>query len=115
MEKQKHYPITVCGHKAVYTVEIIGWNSAKITFKFNHRRGQKAVITHLEDEDFAKVKHGIDYTVLQCFVDTSRFSTSDIAVGFCKSVIDSVDIAINFDAKEHLVTKELEMLNLITA
>lgn len=115
MEKKKHYPITICGHKAVYTVEIIGWNSAKITFKFKHRRGQKVVITHLEDEDFMQIDNCIDYTTVKCFVNTSKFSTPDNAVYFCKTLIDTVDYAINFDAGEHLVTKELEMLNLITA
>lgn len=114
MERQKHYPITICGHKAVYTVEVIGWNSAKITFKFKHRRGQKAVITHLEDEYFAEIKYGIDYTVIQCFVNTSRFATPDNAVGFCKTIIDSVDIVVDFDSKEELITKELSLLNLIT-
>lgn len=112
--KQKHYPITVCGHKAVYTVEIIGWNRAKISFKFKHRRGQTVKITHLEDEDFAEISHGIDYTVLQCFVDTSRFSSENSAVCFCKTIIDTVDYAVNFESKEDLVTKELLSLNLVT-
>ena len=114
MEKQKHHPITVCGHKAVYTVEIIGWNSAKISFKFKHRRGQKVVITHLEDEDLVKINNCIDYTVIKFFVNTSKFSTMYNAVEFCKTLIDTVDYVVNFDAKETLVTKELLSLNLIT-
>lgn len=114
MERQKHYFIKVCGHKAVYTVEIIGWNSAKITFKFKHRRGQKVVITHLEDDDLVEIHNCIDYTTIRFFVNTSKFSTMYNAVEFCKTLIDTVNYAVNFEAKEHLVTKELELLNLIT-
>lgn len=115
MEKKKHYPITICGHKAVYTVEIIGWNSAKITFKFKHRRGQTVKVTHLEDDDLVEIDDCIDYTLVKFFVNPGKFSTPESAVRFCKQLIDTVDYAVNFDAKEHLVTKELEMLNLITA
>lgn len=114
MEKQKHYPITICGHKAVYTVEIIGWNSAKISFKFKHRRGQKIVITHLEDDDFIEVDNRLDYTTVKCFVNTSKFSTPENAVYFCKTLIDTVDCVVDFESKEHLVTQELLLLNLIT-
>lgn len=105
--KTKHYPITVCGHKAVYTVEITAWNHAKITFKFNHRRGQTVKITHLEDDELVDIHDYRDYTTISFWVNTSKFCCQSDAVYFCKTLIDTVDYAVNFEAKELLVTKEL--------
>lgn len=105
--KQKHYPIRVCGHKAVYTVEITSWNTARISFKFNHRRGQTVKITHLEDPELVDIKDSLDYTVIQFWVNTSKFSSQESAAQFCKTLIDTVDYAVNFEAKEELITKEL--------
>lgn len=110
--KQKHYPITVCGHKAVYTVELTGFNMAKISFKFNHRRGQTVVITHLEDEDLVDIHDCPDYTIIAFHVNTSDVKHTgsygqEIMVNRCKGLIDTVDYAVNFEAKEELVTKEL--------
>lgn len=108
--KQKHYPITVCGHKAVYTVELTSWNTAKITFKFNHRRGQTVKITHLEDPELVDIKDSLDFTVIQFWVNTANFKDKDDAVYFCKTLIDTVNYAVNLEAKEELVTKELFLI-----
>lgn len=105
--KQKNYPITVCGHKAAATVELVAWNVATISFKFPHRKGQKVVITHLEDGDIVWMDEYPTYTAIRFQISTCNFSSAKSAIHFCKTLIDTVNYAVNFDAKEELVTKEL--------
>lgn len=105
--KQKNYPVKVCGHNAAATVEVF-WNKATISFKFSHRKGQKVIITHLEDEDKVWIDEYPTYTAIRFFsLDTCDFPSERSAINFCKGLIDTVDYAVNFDAKEELVTKEL--------
>ena len=105
--KQKHYPVKVCGHKAAATVQLVAWNLATISFKFSHRKGQKVIITHLEDEDRVWLDEYPTYTAIRFQIDTCNFQSERSAVSFCRTLIDTVDYAVNFDAKEDLVTKEL--------
>lgn len=104
--KKKNYPVTVCGHKAAATVELF-WRTAVISFKFSHRKGQKVIITHLEDPDKVWIDEYPDYTAIRFQILPANFYGEQDAVRFCSTLIDTVDYAVNFDAKVELITKEL--------
>lgn len=108
--KQKHYPVKVCGHKAVGTVELT-WNYAKVCIKIPHRRGQSISIATGVYWARVDVFQYLDYTTVQFWVKQSDFWCASEAVADCAAAIIKADKHVNLESDNmNLVTKELLMI-----
>lgn len=108
----KHYPIMVAGEKATACVKI-HWNTATVSVKFSHRKGQE-VKFGLSEESSNVIsvweEHYDTYSAVRFEIKTAGFYGPREAISYCTSLIKSVQRYVNFSSNPDLVTKELYII-----